>query len=233
MRGSCEAERTCIYYSPRVARVTRPQATRADQRRLSYDSLKLIPLASSRTTRRRPEEPFRGNPRRRSCPRTTGARRLRTGTDRGTAVSPELNPEPSRCARQPGARPRAEAGTRGSTQRRRVRVQNRAGAASRGLHPEHRSREPSDRPRATPIIRRRPVPGLARTRTSTGHLGHASCAGKWSFTSPHEEVLVWCGNVWAQSDRSEGISFFLINETRLEDFSSGGCFFCITPCAAA
>ena len=150
--------------------------------------------------------PFRGNPHRRSCPRTTGPRRLRTGTDRGTAVSPELNPEPSRCARQPGARPRAEAGTRGSTQRRRVRVQNRAGVASRGLHPEHRSREPSDRPRATPIIRRRPVPGLARTRTSTGHLGHASCAGKWSFTSPHEEVLVWCGNVWGQS---EGISFFL------------------------
>ena len=42
------------------------------------------------------------------------------------------------------------------------------GAVSRDLHPEHRSHEPSDRPRATPIMGRRPFPGLARTRALTG-----------------------------------------------------------------
>ena len=42
------------------------------------------------------------------------------------------------------------------------------GAASRDLHQEHRSHEPNDRPRTTPIMGRRPFPGLARTRASTG-----------------------------------------------------------------
>ena len=39
----------------------------------------------------------------------------------------------------------------------------------------------------------------------------------------------WCGvETYGASQRA-----FFFFETRKEDFSSGGCFFCITPCAAA
>lgn len=83
----------------------------------------------------------RGNPRRGSCPRATGPRRPRTISDRGTAASPELNPEPSRCARQPDARPRVEeAGTPGSSPRRRVRAQNRGRGRRPGIYTRNTAR---------------------------------------------------------------------------------------------